>query len=138
MGEDGDAAGVAALGGWNITGPAPAPSALALLIEVPWTETNKRHRLLLTLQDQDGRTVELPTPMGVKPMEVSTEFEVGRPPGSEPGAPLSVPLALALGPLPLTPGSRYVWQCSIDGNAKEEWRVSFSTRPTQGPLSPAA
>jgi hypothetical protein len=36
------------LGGrWSVTGPGPSASAIALKIEVPWDETNRRHKLLL-------------------------------------------------------------------------------------------
>ena len=30
-------------GGWSLVGPEPTPMAIALKIEVPWDETNRRH-----------------------------------------------------------------------------------------------
>lgn len=116
-------------GGWSITGPEPAPMAIAIKIEVPWNESNTRHQLLLALFDEDEQRVMIPTPTGDQPCEINTTFEVGRPAGLQPGTPLDVPLAINLGPLPLSPGSRYVWRCFINGHTEDTWQVSFSTRP---------
>ena len=38
-------------GGWNVTGPQPVPSGVAMLIEVPWDQTNTKHQVLLELLD---------------------------------------------------------------------------------------
>ena len=114
-------------GGWSVTGPEPAPSALAIKIDVPWDEGNKKHRFRLALLDADGRAVTLPD--GQMPVEVTGEFEAGRPAGMKPGTPLDVVLALNIGPLVLEPGSRYVWRIWIDEQTREDWEVSFSTRP---------
>lgn len=111
-------------GGWSITGPTPTPSAIALKIEVPWDEANRRHRLELTLEDEDGQSVRA----GDQPVRISGEFEAGRPAGLSPGTPLDVPLAINIGPLTLQGGKRYTWRCSINGERREEWQVSFSTR----------
>jgi uncharacterized protein DUF6941 len=113
-------------GGWSITGPEPAPSALAIKIEVPWDEGNKKHHFRLALLDDDGRGVMVPG--GQTPVEVSGDFEAGRPAGLKPGTPLDVVLALNVGPLLLESSSRYVWRCWIDEQTREEWEVSFSTR----------
>ena len=43
-------------GGWSITGP-PAPSAIALLVEVPWDQTNRRLEWRFELVDSDGYPV---------------------------------------------------------------------------------
>jgi hypothetical protein len=117
-------------GGWTETGPAPAPSALATIIEVPWDETNRKHNLKFQLLDGDDQPVTIPSPDGAqRPIEVTAQFEVGRPPGSTPGASLNVPLAVNISPLPLTPGKVYVWRCSIDDKATEQ-SVTFRTRGT--------
>jgi hypothetical protein len=123
-------------GGWSIIGPEPNPMAIAIKVEVPWTEANRRHVLQLNLLDEDGRAVMVPTPIGDRPVELSAEFEVGRPAGLRAGTPLDVPLAINLGPLPLQPDRRYVWRCSIDGESEENWQVSFLTRPARGSASP--
>jgi hypothetical protein len=118
-------------GGWSITGPAPTPSALAIKIDVPWDEGNKKHRFRLTLMDGDGQAVMVPTPVQAMavPVELSGEFEAGRPAGLKPGTPLDVVLALNISALPLLPDSRYVWRMWIDDQTREDWEVSFSTRP---------
>ena len=113
-------------GGWSITGPEPAPSALAIKIDVPWDEGNKKHHFRLSLLDADGRSVMVPGSQ--TPVEVSGDFEAGRPAGLKPGTPLDVVLALNVGPLLLESSSRYVWRCWIDEQTREEWEVSFSTR----------
>jgi hypothetical protein len=116
-------------GGWSIIGPTPTPMAIAMKIEVPWTEANIAHRLRLALFDEDGRPVLVPTPTGEQPFEIHIPFEVGRPPGLRTGTPLDLPLAINLAPLPLRPNSRYVWRCFINDQTSDEWQVSFSTRP---------
>ena len=38
-------------------------------------------------------------------------------------------MAINIGPLPLPPGQRYVWELSIDGESRPDWHLAFSTRP---------
>jgi hypothetical protein len=102
--------------------------AIAIKIEVPWTEANTVHQLKLSLLDQDGRPVMKPAQEDKGPIELTANFEVGRPPGLQPGTPLDVPLAINIAPLPLQPGQRYTWRCYIDDETEDDWRVSFSTR----------
>jgi hypothetical protein len=117
-------------GGWSLTGPDPAPMALAIKIEVPWDRANMKHRWRLELLDGDGAPVDVPSgpERTQQPLRIEGEFEAGRPAGLRPGTPLDVTLALNLAPLPLAPGGRYVWRLSIDG-WDEDWQVAFSTRP---------
>jgi Family of unknown function (DUF6941) len=118
-------------GGWNVTGPQPMPSAIAMLIEVPWDQTNTKHRVLLELLDADGNPVEVESAEGSsEPLKIESFLEVGRPPGVKPGTPLAAPFAVNFGPIPLVPGSQYVWQLSIDGHSEEDWNLTFSTRPS--------
>jgi hypothetical protein len=116
-------------GGWNITGPEPSPSAIAIYIEVSWDLANMRHHWRLELMDSDGQPVMVPTPMGEQALVLEGDVEVGRPPGVTPGTGLGVPLAINLGPLPLAPGGRYEWRLTIGGRSDENWRLPFSTRP---------
>ena len=118
-------------GGWTLIGPDPNPMAVAMLIDVPWDQTNRPHTWKLSLQDEDGQPVKLPTPIGDQVVELTAEFEVGRPPGVKPGTPLPVPLAVNIGPLPLPPGRGYVWVCWINGDTNDDWRLPFATRPAQ-------
>ena len=118
-------------GGWSIRVPDPIPMAIAMKIEVPWDEANKRHTLKLALIDQDGRPVIVSTPTGDQPLEINADFEVGRPPGVKPGTPLDVPLAINIEAVPLPPDGVYVWRCSIDDRSAEDWRLTFTTRHAQ-------
>lgn len=120
-------------GGWSITDPVTSPFAIAIKIDVPWADTNRRHRLLLELIDEDGKPVIVPTPSGEEPLRFESEFEVGRPPGLKQGTSLDVPLALNFAPLPLKPNTTYVWKCTINGTSKEDWRLTFTTRAAEAP-----
>ena len=116
-------------GGWSVTGPDPVPSALALYIKVPWDEANLRQRLRIELLDADGHPVSAAGPSGDAPIQIETEFEVGRPAGLTPGTPIDVALAVTLGALPIPPGGRYEWRLTVNGEAHEGWSAAFSTRP---------
>jgi len=118
-------------GGWSITGPDPSPGGLAVKVEVPWDEANRRHRITSELVDGDGHPFLAPTPMGEQPLKIEGNFEVGRPPGIMPGSPLDMAVAFNFPPLPLKTGTRYVWRLSIDGHSDEDWQVAFSTRPAK-------
>lgn len=120
-------------GGWSVTGPVVGPMAIAMKIEVPWDKANQSHNLKLVLLTQDGQPVKVPTHTGDRPVELESEFEVGRPPGMKPGTPLDLVLAINLGPLPLAPDSYYVWRCFIDDQTADDWRLAFSTRPLPPP-----
>jgi len=119
-------------GGWDFIGPAPSPSAIAMLFLVPWDQTNRKHVFRLELVDSDGEPVVLPTPMGgEEPVAVTGDFEVGRPPGVPAGSSLNVPVAINFGPLPLEPGRRYEWRLTVDKQSLEDWRLAFNVRPAQ-------
>lgn len=118
-------------GGWNVTGPDPIPFAIAMLIYIPWDQTNRRIEWRLKLLTEDGQVVQVATPMGNRPIEMTGGFEVGRPPGVKPGTTQTVPLAINVGPLPLQAGRRYVWALNLDGVEKEDWTLVFDTRPAR-------
>ena len=109
-----------------MTGPQPAPMAIALKIDVPWDQANTRHTWRMELVDADGQPVEIPEAGAV---ELEQEFELGRPAGVKPGTPLDFVLAINIPPLPLAPGGRYSWQLTIDGDSREDWRLPFAVRP---------
>lgn len=122
-------------GGWSITGPAPCPSAIAVKIEVPWNQTNQKHRLKVDLLDGDFHPVSVPTPQGQAPMVIDGNFEVGRPAGLLPGTPMDVAMAFNIPPFPLEPGKRYIWKLTVNDKENDEWQAAFSTRPAvQNPL----
>ncbi len=116
-------------GGWSVTGPNATPMAVAMMIEIPWDETNVQHNYRLILNDADGKNVLLPTKEGEMPLEIARNFEVGRPPGHIPGTPISFVQAVNFGPLPLRHGARYMWELSINGEVNPEWSRGFSVRP---------
>jgi hypothetical protein len=112
-------------GGWSVCGPQAQPFAIAGKIDVPWDQANVRHRLRLELVDADGAPVAV---AGGAPLAIESEFETGRPAGLKPGTPLDVPFAFFLGPQPIPPGARYEWRATIDGEARDDWTLSFTVR----------
>jgi hypothetical protein len=116
-------------GGWSMTGPDPVPSAIALKIDVGWHEADLTHHVELFLEDADARPVMVETNEGTQPVEVRGEFTVSHPTAIPEGSPIDVALAVNMGPIPLTPGTRYVWRLMIDGEALPGASLSFSTRP---------
>jgi hypothetical protein len=117
-------------GGWSLTGPNPAPSALAIKFEVPWDMTNRKLSVTIELVTADGEAVLVPGPdENEHPLRFDAQLEVGRPPGLKPGVPIDAAMALNFGPLPLQPDMRYEWRLSIDGHHDEDWSVAFATRP---------
>jgi hypothetical protein len=115
-------------GGWSFVGPDPAPMAIAVKIDVPWTDGDVPHQWNLELSDEDGSPVFLPTQNGNEALIVSGEFQANRPDDLRPGTPLDVPLVVNFGPLPLATGARFIWKFFIDGESAEDWQASFSTR----------
>lgn len=129
-------------GGWSVTGPDPAPSAIAVQIKVPWDQANTRHKMRLELLDTDSNPVTFDSPVGKQPLVLENEFEVGRPAGIKPGTPIELSVAINLGPIPLAPGQRYEWRLHIGEETHEHWTLAFSTRqalaqPPQAPPPPA-
>lgn len=124
-------------GGWSIAGPGPVTMGLAVKVEVPWDQANRKHQIRFALVDSDDQPVMIATPTGDQPVQFGGEFEPGRPAGLRPGTPLDVTLAVNLGALPLPSDGRYVWRCFINGETHEDWQLSFSTRPAQPGSGPA-
>lgn len=109
-------------GGWQVRRPVPIPWAIVVKIEVPWDQTNMRHSLRLELVDEDGHSVR-----AGNPIVFHGEFEVGRPPGTKPGAWQDAWFVLNLPPLPLPPNQRFVWRCYVNERAEDGWQVAFHT-----------
>lgn len=110
--------------GWEqLRANSPAPVAVALIVTVPWNQTNVQHELLLELTDEDGHRIAL----GEPPQQVVQQvtFEAGRPPGVKPGTGQNAPLALRFNALPLPPGG-YSFVVRIDNDEKA--RVSFEAK----------
>src|SRR3954451_13840437 len=76
---------ISALGiGWSVTTSPTSPCALLLFVKVPWDQTNVKHRAVLDLLDADGA----PALLDGGPVQVTMEFETGRPPGVPSGTPI--------------------------------------------------
>ena len=103
--------------------------AIAMKIDVPWDQANRRHAWRLELLDADGQPVVFPSEEGEQPVVLEATFEVGRPAGLKAGTSIDLTLAITIGPLPLPPDSRYEWRLSIDDRTEDDWRLVFTTRP---------
>jgi len=112
-------------GGWSVTGPVVPPMALALKLDVPWSDANQQHEFELVLVDADGHAVGGDgQDDGVR---AGGTFEVGRPPGLLAGTDIDFAFAVTVGSLPLAPG-RYAWQLWINGETTEDWQRPFQVR----------
>ena len=111
-------------GGITTIGPRPQPMGVAIRIEVPWDRANISHVWKLELLDEDGR----PVTIGDKAQVVTGRFEAGRPAGTRPGTPLSVPLAINFPAIPVVAGRSYTFQLSIDDTTHVDWQQSFHVR----------
>jgi len=120
-------------GAWTFVNPGPLNSGLAVVFHVPWDRTNRKTSFTLRLVDSDGKPVIQTGPMGEQPIQMSGQFEVGRPAGVVAGSEINVPVAIN-SVLQLAPGQRYTWVLEVDGRAEDDWTLSFSTRelPHQG------
>jgi hypothetical protein len=116
-------------GGWNLSGPGPTLSALALLFEVPWDRANERIRFTVRLVTADEVPVTQTGPLGEVPVEVNGELEVGRPVGTKAGSELNAPFAMVIPPLQLEPDTRYQWVIAVPAGTPPEIRLPFATRP---------
>jgi hypothetical protein len=126
-------------GGWSVIGPIIGPTAIALLIQVPWDRANTKHKMRIELLDADGQLIIVESDGGQEGPAglIEREFEAGRPPGLKPGTPIDLPMAIPIPPLNIPGGGRYEWRLHINGQTREEWWLPFTTRPA-GPQSLAA
>jgi hypothetical protein len=103
-------------GGWSVRhGDGPFQMALAIKLEVPWTEANTPHVVVAELVTQDG----VPAQMNEQPVRIEGRVEVGRPPGIPAGTPLDAPMALNINGIQLQPGG-YRWQLTVDDDVVAE------------------
>lgn len=116
-------------GGWTVTSPTTPPSSIALKFDVPWDQANVPIVTVLDLVDADGRPVHQPTADGTAPVQIQARLEVGRPAGMPLGAPIGAIVALGIPPLVLSPGQRYTWRLHLDGQTRQDWELTFTTRP---------
>lgn len=109
--------------GWTTAAPLTPPMAVAILVSVPWDQTNQAHAIVIELVDQDGQPVKDADDRRVR---AEVAGRTGRPAEATPGADLRSVLAINVGPLPLEAGGRYEWRAVVDGQLKDQ--VAFSVR----------
>ncbi len=115
-------------GGWTqIDTPCPQ-TAIALILGIPWSESNRRIPFSFVLVDQDGHPQQQVGDDPSTTIRIDGEFEVGRPPGHLPGSHIEWSVALLIPPLNLPPQSRMAWILTVDGQSHEDWNLAFSTR----------
>ncbi len=114
--------------GWSITGGPPQPAqAIAVFLEVPWSQLNRQLSVLFELVDDEGRVVHLMTPEGPQAASFEQPMIVGNIPGAPNGTPGTTTTFLEVGPgvLQLPSGHRYTWRISVDGHHEEAWEAAF-------------
>lgn len=112
------------------TVPTTHPSmAVVLVVEVEYSEALREHHLELTLLRADGE------PAGPKAIG---RFNVGHPPGIEPGAPVSVPLAVEQQGIVFDAFGRFEWIVEIDGERIGRLPIAVVPIPTPLPFRPPA
>ncbi len=119
----------------NFPPGAPPPYVInlgiGLLVTVSWIQTNQQHKVEITLIGEDGHEVMLPTgPDTTGPFKFELAFNVGRPPGLQPGDEQLVALAANLVSLPVPAAGKYQFVISIDGS--EERRLAVRVQPAPG------
>ncbi len=102
-------------GGWTHAATAGRPFnvALGLIVAVPWDRTNERHSVRATLVTDDGDVVNIEG----QEVEVTTEIELGRPPGLKRGTTLNAVMTFQFNGLVLIEGG-YVWEVFVHGDPK--------------------
>lgn len=110
-------------GGWNMLFAAGSPVrvGLAILIAVPWDETNTPRQLRIDLVTSDGEQVEV----NGREVSATAEFDIGRPPGVKPGSTLNAPLAINFDGLLLdTGGYEFVVRVGDEIAARRPFQVT--------------
>ncbi len=119
-------------GGLRWLGPQPATFGIGMVLEFPWEAVGEDHMVKLDLIDGDGIPVELPQGDGmVGPFGFEATLPVAAPPGSRRGIPVNVCIAISMVQMQLPPDGRFEFRMEIDGEAHEDWRIGFNTRPAQ-------
>ena len=109
--------------GWNrVIAGQPVSFAVAVHIQVPWTEANKPHSVELALVTEDGTPALPALPPGapeqmkssLQPIRMEGKFEVGRPPGTKEGSALPALFAFRI-PIVFFNAGRYEFALKVDG-----------------------
>lgn len=104
--------------------PTPHHFGVGVSVLVPWLEANKRHRLVILIEGEDG---------GEPLLRAEGELEVGRPPGTPEGSDLHAVLAIdATVDFPSPGGYRLVAQVGQDPPRTSSFRVVDRLQPRVG------
>jgi len=108
--------------------------AVAGVVHVPWTETNKEHKLNFDLIDADGAPIRIPVEMDPASPAVKGEmpFNVGRPPILESGDEQMVPFAFNFQGLPISKLGKFSIRLSIDGQERKSMNFTLVVEPSRG------
>jgi hypothetical protein len=119
--------------GWSRTSSPTAPSAVVVMLGIPWDRTNQKIHVILELADADGTPVEVPGPFGGNArVRIEADVEAGRPPGVAEGVTLEANLAPTIPPLPLPPG-RYTWNLQVGSDQSAQRSFAVDPPPTSPP-----
>lgn len=103
--------------------PATHDFDLALIVDVPWTQTNRPYEVVVDLLDADG--IE-------QGYRAEVTLETGRPAGARPGTSFAVPIAVPVSAT-FAHAGRYVLRAEIDG--REAARVPIEVAAVDGSAS---
>lgn len=126
-------------GGWNAIAAASVPLGvprigIALLLGVPYRESDSQHTLTVALEDEDGTGL----PLGradescAVPV-IQFTFGVGRPPLIAPGDPQLLPFALNIDGYIFGNAGGYVFVVAVDDVELTRMRFRVHLRPTSTP-----
>lgn len=116
-------------GGWNAIAAGSMPFAaprigMALLIGVPYGDTERRHQLTVGLEDEDGSQLPLgPVTEAGRTTHLQLGFEVGRPALLPPGDTQLLPFALNIDGYAFARPGGYAFVIAID--QREVTRLRF-------------
>jgi hypothetical protein len=110
--------------GWTIMPPQqPQGYFLAGTIDMPWDAAGVEHNFRFVLLDDQGKPIENENGEDVK---VDGQFNLAPAAGIPKGTPLTLPLAIPIGPLMHEPGARYEWRLEVNDETHEEWRLGYT------------
>jgi hypothetical protein len=102
--------------------PLRVPLSLALLVTIPWTATNQRHKLTIELIPDSPGAERVPLSDQMAPGQnedergmVFAQFNAGRSPAMEPGEDSLLPIALPFAGLHLPGPGAYAFEIRVDG-----------------------
>jgi hypothetical protein len=124
--------------GWDIIGaaafPVTRPITVAVLLRVPWNDTNQQQTLELNVLNADGVSI-LPDPPG----PLRGPIIVGRPPHVPAGQAVLVPLVFSLVGVCFDQPGTYVVVMRVDGIEAKRFPFHLVTLPPQiSPVAPAS